>query len=408
MRRPSNLVYAVDEVPPLIKLGDLGLQLVSVLAIYLVLVVIVVREAGASEEAAQQAVSLGMIALGAGAVLQARWRGPVGSGYLAPPVLSAVYLHNSIMATKIGGLPLVYGMTMVAGGLEAVLSRLLLRFRRYFPPVVSGLIVLAVGIEPGLVGAEKLLVAGPDVSAEYFRAHLAIATLTVSVMVGLSIWAKGMLRLLCTLIGIVVGLVAAIAGGHIDHAAAARIWAAPIFAIPSLSNISCSFHSSLVVPFLFAGLAAGLRVIGVVITCQQLNDADWKRPEMRSIKGGVLADGLGCAVSGLIGGIGMSAAPSAVGITKATGATSRYIALAIGFWFAAFACFPKAAAMFLALPISVVGAGLVFTGSFMIVGGMNIITMQAIDIRKTFIISNRSPRERSTRSGRWPPRRTTG
>ncbi|MEJ2719501.1 MAG: solute carrier family 23 protein [Deltaproteobacteria bacterium] len=357
MTRPKNLVYAVDEMPPFLNLGVLGLQLVSVLAIYLVLMVIVVREAGASAEVAQHAVSFGMIALGAGAVFQGLWKGPVGSGYLAPPVLSAVYLHNSIMAARIGGLPLVYGMTIIAGIFEGGLSRVLLRLRRYFPPVVSGLIVLAVGLELGLVGVEKLLDVSADAAGAHMRTHIAVATLTLSVMVGLSIWARGMWRLLCTLIGIIAGLAAAIATGLLNPADVARIWAAPIFAIPDPSDISYSFDLSLLIPFLFAGLAAGLRVIGVVISCQQINDADWTRPEMGSIRGGVLADGIGCAVSGLLGGMGMSSAPSAVGVSKASGATSRYIALAIGFWFTVFACFPKVAAMFLALPMSVVGAG---------------------------------------------------
>jgi hypothetical protein len=64
-RRPDTLIYAVAEYPPLGTTLFLGLQQVSLMAIYLVM---------------------------------------VGSGYLAPPVISAIYLSPSLLAVKAGGL----------------------------------------------------------------------------------------------------------------------------------------------------------------------------------------------------------------------------------------------------------------------------------------------------------------
>src|SRR5262249_43706926 len=58
---------------------------------YLVLIVIVFRRAGASDAATLNALSFGMIALAASTALQSIWKGPVGSGYLTPPVFSAIY-----------------------------------------------------------------------------------------------------------------------------------------------------------------------------------------------------------------------------------------------------------------------------------------------------------------------------
>jgi NCS2 family nucleobase:cation symporter-2 len=89
------------------------------------MVVIVVRAAGAPDAVARSAVSLGMVALGIAAILQALRKGPIGSGYLAPPVVSAVYLHPSLSAVAHGGLALTFGMTVCAGVCEMVLSRLL-------------------------------------------------------------------------------------------------------------------------------------------------------------------------------------------------------------------------------------------------------------------------------------------
>lgn len=90
MPRPDSLTYAAEDVPPRAKLVLLGLQQRLVVAMYLVMVAIVVRAAGAPAAVAQSAVSLGMLALAVAAVLQALWKGPVGSGYLAPSVIPAV------------------------------------------------------------------------------------------------------------------------------------------------------------------------------------------------------------------------------------------------------------------------------------------------------------------------------
>jgi len=386
-RRPDALIYAVGEVPPLAATLFLGLQQVALMAIYLVMVVIVVRQAGASAQVAQSAVSMGLIAMGISAALQAIPKGPVGSGYLAPPVISAIYLAPSVLAVKAGGLPLVFGMTMVAGLFEAVLSRLLPRLRVVFPPLVCGFIVAAVGLELGLIGISHLLdVTSGSEAAANFDLHVSVASLTLATMVGLAIWGRGTLRLLCSLVGVLLGLVLAALTGLTSADAIRDIQNAPYVALPRLTHIGYAFDLTVIVPFVLAGLAAGLRTVGVVTTCQRINDADWKRPDLKTIQGGVLADGIGCVIGGGLGVVGMGSAPSLVGVSQASGATSRVIALAVTGFCAVLACSPKLASVFLALPESVVGAGLVFTASFMVAGGIQIIASRELDARKTFVI----------------------
>jgi xanthine permease XanP len=264
----------------------LGLQQVSLVSIYLVLLVIVLQEAGSSLAVAPSTLSFAMIAMGLGAVLQALWRGPVGSGYLAPPVLSAIYLQVSLAAAKIGGLPLVAGMTMVAGGFEALLARFLHRLRQVFPPVVSGIIITTVGFEVGLIGFKQFLCVVGTLCTRDLTLHLIVATLTVGTMMGLSVWGRGMLRLFCALGGLLIGLAVAAGGGLISPQARLEVAAAPLVALPGVPHLGYAFDLSLLIPFLVAGLAAGLRTIGVVTTCQHMNDADWQKPEPRSIQGG--------------------------------------------------------------------------------------------------------------------------
>jgi NCS2 family nucleobase:cation symporter-2 len=193
--------------------------------------------------------------------------------------------------------------------------------------------------------------------------------------------------MLCSLLGLVAGTAAAYLAGIIPGEAISRIAHAPLFALPNAAHIGYAFHPVLAIPFAVCAVAAALRTIGVVTTSQQINNSNWTRPDQKSIAGGVLADGLGCVIGGLLGAApGMSSSPSAVGVAKATGATSRYIALAICGWFLVLACLPKLAAVFLALPLSVVGAGLVFSGSFITVSGVKIIAAHDFDTRRTFTI----------------------
>ncbi len=386
MRRPENLIYAVDEWPPLPKLALLGLQQVSLVSIFLLFLVIVLREAGASPPVARSTLSFAMIALGIGAVLQALWRGPVGSGFLAPPVLTAIYLPVSLEAAKVGGLPLVAGMTMVAGGFECLLSPFLQRLRKLFPPVVSGIIITTVGFAVGLIGFKQFLCVVGTLSTRDFRLHLIVSTLTVGTMIGLSVWGRGMLRLFCTLLGMLIGLALAVVAGLISPQARLEVAAAPLVALPGVSHLGYAFNLSFLIPFMVGGLAAGLRTIGVVITCQYMNDADWQKPEPRSIRGGVLADGLCSVVSGALGVTGLSTAPVAVGASKASGATSRYIALAVGAWFLVLAFLPKLGAVFMAFPPAVAGGTLVFSGSILVAGGIQLMAAGNLDTRKTFII----------------------
>ena len=141
-------------IRPLAAVGALrdpnGMQHAMLLSVNLVLIVIVFRRAGAGDAATLSALSLGMIALAISTVLQSMRKGPVGSGYLAPPVFSAIYIGPAVLAAGTGGLPAVFGMTMFAGLVEISLAPLLRRLRALFPPAISGFIVVIVGLQLGM------------------------------------------------------------------------------------------------------------------------------------------------------------------------------------------------------------------------------------------------------------------
>jgi len=112
-KKPSNLIYGVDEKPPLRLTIFMGFQHICIYAISLSFPVTIVREMGGTTEQAAFMISMSMIAGGVGAIIMALPKGPIGAGYLCPPVCSPTNFAAAMVASKIGGLSLLYGMTLI-------------------------------------------------------------------------------------------------------------------------------------------------------------------------------------------------------------------------------------------------------------------------------------------------------
>ena len=383
--RPKDLIYARDEKPPAVPLIAIGFQHVAVICPYLVMVALVAEAAKLPQEAARNAMGLAMIAVAFLTVLQSLRLGPIGSGYLCPPVVSAIYLPSAMLAASVFGFPVVCGMVIFAGGCEVAVGALLNSLRKFFPAVVSGVVIIAVGIELGKIGLGVLL--DPQVMHDPRVNHMFLTALSVLLtMIALAVWAKGLPKLLCVLIGILLGYGVAAFLEVFPQDFSTELARSPIFALPDPRFVSYGFEPSLMLPFAIAGLASGLRVVGVLTTCQQMNDAAWRRPNMESISGGVIADGIGCAVGGALAAPGMSASPSLVGIEKLTGVTSRIVAWPIAGWLVALSCLPKFASLIVNMPRPVMAAALFFNGSLMFVAGIQLVVSRPITLRATLII----------------------
>jgi NCS2 family nucleobase:cation symporter-2 len=149
-RKPANIVYGLEDTPPMLVTVMNGLQNVGVIAINLVYPLLVFRALNLSIDAVASLLSAGMLVLGVATFLQALRLGPVGSGFMCPATFSATYLAPSLLAARSGGLALVFGMTIFAGMLEAALAPFLNRLRAIFPPEVSGLVIFMIGISGGI------------------------------------------------------------------------------------------------------------------------------------------------------------------------------------------------------------------------------------------------------------------
>jgi xanthine permease XanP len=384
VRKPASLVYGVDEAPPIGVTLLSGLQHIGIISIALVYPLLIARAAQLSVEQTSDILAATMLVLGIGAVLQSLPRGGVGARYLCPPVCTAAYLDPSLFAIKAGGMPLAFGMTAFGGLLETALSRLLRPLRPYLPTEISGLVVVLIAVSMCSLGFRNLL--GIDASQPVDLPEYIVAALTLATMVGLSVWSKGTPRLFCALIGMVLGYVAAALAGTLTAADLVTVQAAPYFSTPNFAAYGWSWDASLVIPFAVAALGTCIRGIGDITICQKINDADWVRPDMRSVSGGVFANGLSNVLGGLLGGHGVSTYTSSVGLAAATGVTSRHVGYAIGGIFVLLAFLPKASAVFLIMPRPVVGVALLFTAAIIFVNGLQIITSRLLDARRTFVI----------------------
>jgi xanthine permease XanP len=127
--RPPDLIYGLEDRPPLVRLLMLGFQHVAVICPYLVFATLILQKAHAPVEVATSAVALAMLAIAIMTTLQVQRLGWVGSGFVAPPVVSAIYFAPAVYAAERGGLAAVCGMIALAGLFEALFAWILPRAR---------------------------------------------------------------------------------------------------------------------------------------------------------------------------------------------------------------------------------------------------------------------------------------
>jgi NCS2 family nucleobase:cation symporter-2 len=383
MKKPPNVLYGVEEKMPAGVLLLSGLQHVGLMSMFLLYPVLVAKACDASAETAAALVSLTLLAMAAGTILQVIPIGPFGSGYLCQPIPSIVYLVPSLIAARYGGLALVFGMTIAAGLFELVLSRAMRRLRPIFPPEIVGLVILLVGIATGMVA---LRIGFGEGKSEVQPLELAIGLGTLLLMSALNVWGGKYLRIFCVLIGMAVGYVVSVLLGTFLRADAEAIAHADLVDLPSLSHLSWSFDAALMLPFAVAAVAATLKVMGNVTTSQKANDAEWVRADMNKVSRGVLADGMGTVIAGAIGAQGLNSSPTVVGLASASGVLSRHVAYPVAAILVVLAFLPKVGALFYLMPRMVAAAALVFSSSFIMVNGLQVMTSRLLDARKTLLI----------------------
>lgn len=385
-KKPKDLIYGVDDRPPFSVLMVLGIQHIFLMSSTLVLPIVLVSEIGGSFQLVRSVVALTMIACGIGTILQAlRWRW-MGSGFVCPNLCGPNFFLASMESAWLGGIPLMRGMTIIAGLAELVFARFVNRLKTLFPPEITGLVVFMVAIGLVPIGVSKCF--GISYEGEPIQlSNFLVAIFTLLVMIGVNMWGKGKIRLYSVLIGLILGYILAFAVGDLTWSHFQIVLESPWIASPFLQDtFKITFKWSLVPVFVIVSITGALKSFGNLIMCEKVNDDEWREPDMRRISSGLMADSMCVLASGLLGGVASDTSASNVALTRASGATSRLIGYVAGTLFILLGFSPKISGFLSVMPAPVMGAILVFVTSFMIIAGIQIMWGSEMDIRKTFVI----------------------
>lgn len=382
--KPASLLYGLTDRPPPGMVFLLAIQHNFLMASMLVLPVALMSEIGGGSLQVSRVVALSMIAAGIGTILQATPR--IGSGYVVPNLCGPNFFAVATQAAWTGGLPLIRGMTIAAALVEMFLAPVWRYVKFLFPIEITGLVVFMVGVALIPLGASNFL--GIEYSGDPIRPHvLLVAVITLLLMAGLNVWGGKKLRTWSVIAGLVVGYALSILLGIFSAADVRELFAAPWLALPFHRGMfAFRFDWQLLLPFAIAAICGSIKSTGNIITSQKINDDGWKEADMKNVSKGVFADSLSVLSAGILGGLPTDTSASNVGLTKATGATSRVIGYAAGGLFVLYGFSPKVAMLLSLMPMPVMGAIVVFVACFMMLSGLQIVLSVKLEQRMILVL----------------------
>lgn len=383
-RKPDTLLYGVAENPPLGTVILLAVQHNFLQAASLVFPIALISQVGSGPLAVSHVVALSMMAAGVGTILQAMPR--IGSGYVCPNLVGPNFFAVATQAAWIGGMPLVRGMTIAAALVEMLLAPVWRHVKFLFPTEITGLVVFMVGVSVVPLGSSQFL--GINYSGEPIQPLvLLVGVVTFVLMASLNVWGGKKIKTWGVLIGLIVGYGLSMGLGLFTAADWQEFFSAPWLAMPfDHSMLQVRFDWSLLLPFAILSVCGSLKTTGNLITSQKINDDDWKEPDMKNVSKGIFADSLSILSAGLLGGLPTDTSASNVGLTYATGVTSRIVGIATGILFLLYGFSPKVTVLLALMPMPVMGAVLLFTACFMMMSGLQIMLSTKIEQRMILVL----------------------
>ncbi len=383
MRLPENIIYGTADKPPISTLIILALQQMSFLGVYLVISPLFARHFGLNQDQSLQLISATLLASGFGVVLQTAKFWGIGSGYFCPLQATSSTFAGLLLAKSSSGLGAMFGMVSVIGLAQMFFAFVFQRLKGVFTVQIAGLAVLLIGLGLGYYGIKLILQVEPGVSIQQ---QCLLCLLTLGTMIAFNVWSNGHLRLFSAFLGLLVGLISSSYMDIIPESSWETFHNAPLFYLPTPMNIGWSFDPESLLPAIVTGLFLALHSFGALVAAQKFNDADWKRPDLESVKQGILSEGITNLVNSLLNGIPLTSSGGAVSLAASTGCTSRYLAYWLAGLMAIIAFIPKAIVIWQILPLSVMGGALIFLASFTALSGLQVMASRLIDNRKTLAL----------------------
>lgn len=380
-RRAPDLTYAADDRPPAVALATLALQHAATALALLAYVLAAAKIAGLSAEATRALVSASILSMAAATALQS-FGGRFGSGTLLVHIPHPFMLVFAAAAMASDGPGAMVTIAVVAGIVHLIAGKIMPLLRALFPPTVAGVVVCMAGLS--LIASALQHALGLDARFAIDGPSLLISGVSFGVIVGLSVWGGRQLKLLGLLAGVAAGVAAAALAGRLGGGE--LLAAAPVLGLPSIAAPVFGVDPGILAAVVIIMLLSELDTVGSVVIMHKMDDADWRRADMKMVSGGIRANGLGDLVGALFGGFPTSTSSANIALCHATRSTARRVGLATAALLAAVAFLPQVTVALTLIPEPVLGAVELYAAVFLIVSGIELIASRALDSRGVFMV----------------------
>ena len=375
--------------PPMGQAAPLGLQ--HVLAMFASNVtpsIIVAGAAGLQFGGAEQVylIQMAMLFAGIATLFQTIGFGPVGARL---PIMQGtsfafVGVLAGIAATQ--GLGVALTSCIIGGLIHFALGSVIANIRYLFPPLVTGLVILAIGLYLVPVGIKYAAGGAADfqMAAESFGSlmHWTVALTVIVVALGFKFMTKGMLSSAAILIGLIAGYLVAFMFGMVNFSAVGKAsW------VTGLQTLPYGFEFNL-------GAVIGVTLVSIVSAVETVGDTSatakagaGREATDEEISGATYADGLGTAVAGVFGGLPNTSFSQNVGIVGMTGIMSRHVVTIAGAIMVICGLIPKIGAIIASMPLPVLGGGVIVMFGMVASAGLNVLSEVKMSRRNMIIIA---------------------
>ncbi len=331
--------------------------------------------------------------------------GPIGGKVPIVMGTSSGFLgvFRSISAMMGGGVVAygaILGASIIGGLFEGVLGFCLKPLRKYFPPVVTGSVVMAIGLS--LVGVGISYFGGGSSSKDYGSwPNLLLGTFVLVTIIVIKHKFTGMVSAASVLIGIIGGYILATILGFIlpttgidaDGAQYTCSWVvqwskiaeAKWFAVPAFLPVKPVFDSRAIIPMILMYVVTAVETVGDISAV--MIGGSGREATDEELSGGVICDGIGSSLAALFGVLPNTSFSQNVGLVSMTKITNR-IVLTCGAVFLVLCGFcPKLAKVVDIMPQRVLGGAAVMMFASIIVSGITLITSHGVTARITTIVA---------------------
>ncbi|WP_417724521.1 uracil-xanthine permease family protein [Salipiger sp.] len=371
-----------DYMPPLEKAIPLGLQ--HVLAMFAANVTPAIIIAGAAGFGFGSnspdfpnmiyMIQMSMLFAGVATLFQSIGFGPVGARLPIVQGTSFAFLPVMIPAVAGQGVAGMAGLMtgIVIGGLfHFSLGFVVARIRHALPPLVTGLIVLMIGLALLRVGIQYAAGGVPLMGKPEFGS-LAMwlpALVVIFVTLGVKFFTKGLVALSAILVGLIAGYIVALFMGQVRFG---NVATAPLFEVPMPFRWGVEFNAAIIIGMCFMAVISAIETVGDVSGITK--GGAGRESTDKEISGATFADGLGTAIAGAFGGLPNTSFSQNVGLISMTGVMSRHVVTIGAVFLIVCGLVPKVGAAVSTVPINVLGGAVIVMFGMVCAAGVNMLS----------------------------------